>query len=175
MIIDDTMRDEKSQCDINREAAKVSALSSRKIDKYEYLAGEEILPSDQSRIIEQVKFTYCLLGKPFEKQIKTSEVQREKQIKVLEEHGKQLVKYSDEKDSSTHSKQKEILDELANRTMEEIVDLSEQIHFNNLIYHYKGNTALKKFIGFKGPLTFFNNVKEANIALEKAEEEQTEI
>ena len=49
---DDKTRDEKLQYDINREAAKISALSSRKIDKYEYLTGEEILLSDQSRIIE---------------------------------------------------------------------------------------------------------------------------
>ena len=55
------MRDQKLQYDINREATKISALSSRKIDKYEYLTGEEILPSDQSRIIEQVTFTYSPL------------------------------------------------------------------------------------------------------------------
>ena len=59
------MRDQKLQYDINREAAKISALSSRKIDKYEYLAGEEILQSDQSRIIEQVTFTYSPLRKSF--------------------------------------------------------------------------------------------------------------
>ena len=58
MTIDDKIRDEKLQYDINREAAKISALSSRKIDKYEYLTGEEILPSDQSRIIQHAKFTY---------------------------------------------------------------------------------------------------------------------
>ena len=48
-------------------AAKLSALSSEKIDKYEYLTGEEILPSDQRRVIEQAKFTYSPLGKAFEK------------------------------------------------------------------------------------------------------------
>ena len=63
MTIDDKIKDEKLQYDINREAAKISALSSGKIDKYEYLTGEEILPSDQSRIIEQANFTYSLLGK----------------------------------------------------------------------------------------------------------------
>ena len=59
------MRDQKLQYDINREATKISALSSRKIDKYEYLTGEQILPSDQSRIIEQVTFTYSPLRKSF--------------------------------------------------------------------------------------------------------------
>ena len=59
MTIDDEIRDEKLQYKINRAAAKISALSSGKIDKYECLTGKEILPSDQSRIIEQAKFTYC--------------------------------------------------------------------------------------------------------------------
>ena len=48
MTIDDNIIDEKIQHDINREAAKTSALSSGNIDKYEYFTGEEILPSDQS-------------------------------------------------------------------------------------------------------------------------------
>ena len=58
MTIDDKIRDENLQYDINGESAKISALSSGKIDKYEYLTGEEILPSDQRRMIEQAKFTY---------------------------------------------------------------------------------------------------------------------
>ena len=73
MTTDDKIKDEKLKYDINREAAKISALSSGKIDKYEYLTGEEILPSDQSRIIRQAKFTYSPLAKAFEKQIKTVE------------------------------------------------------------------------------------------------------
>ena len=94
MTINDKIKNEKLQDDINREAAKISALLFGKIDKYEYLIGEEILPSDQSRIIEQAKFTYCPLGRAFEKQIKPIEDQGEKQIKALAEHGKQLVKYN---------------------------------------------------------------------------------
>ena len=50
---DDKIRLEKLQFDINREAAKISPLSSGKIDKYEYLTDEEILPSDQSRVMEE--------------------------------------------------------------------------------------------------------------------------
>ena len=80
MTIDNKLKDGKLQCGINRETVKISAFSSGKIDKYEYLADEEILPSDQSRIIEQAKFTYSPLGKAFEKQIKTIEDQGIKQI-----------------------------------------------------------------------------------------------
>ena len=68
MTIEDQIKDEKLQYDINREAAKTSALSSGKIDKYEYLTDGEILPSNQQQIIEQTKFTYSSLGKAFEKQ-----------------------------------------------------------------------------------------------------------
>ena len=78
MTIEDQIKDGKLQYDINREASKVSASSSGKIDKYEYLTGEEILPWNQQQVIQQAKCTYSPLGKAFEKQIKTIEDQGEK-------------------------------------------------------------------------------------------------
>ena len=78
MTINDQIRNEKLHYDINREAAKISSLSSGKIHKYEYLAGEDILPPNQQKIIEQARFTYSPLGKTFEKQIKTIEDQGQK-------------------------------------------------------------------------------------------------
>ena len=63
MICDDKIRDEKLQYTINSQAAKISALSSGKTDKYEYPTDEEILSCKESQIIEKVKFTYDLLGK----------------------------------------------------------------------------------------------------------------
>ena len=53
MEIDCKTREEKLQHDINREAAKISVFLSGKTDKYQSLSGEEILPSDQGRVIEQ--------------------------------------------------------------------------------------------------------------------------
>ena len=82
MTINDQIRDEKLQCDINRKAAEISALSSGKIDKYEYLTGKDILPSNQQQIIEQARFTYSPLGKAFEKQIKTIEDQGKTQVEA---------------------------------------------------------------------------------------------
>ena len=82
MTVDDMIIDEKIQYEINREAAKLSSLSSGEIDKYEYLTDEEIVPSDQSRIIKQSKFTYFPVGKPFEKQIKTIEEQGKKKFRL---------------------------------------------------------------------------------------------
>ena len=80
MTINDQIKDEKLQYNINREAAKISALSSGKLYKYECLTGEDILPSNQQQIIEQKKFTCSPLGKAFDKQI---EEQGKKQVDAL--------------------------------------------------------------------------------------------
>ena len=75
MATDDKIKDKKLHYKINRAAAKMSAISSGKIDKYEYFMDEEILLSDQSRTIERARFTYSTLKKAFEKQTKTIEEQ----------------------------------------------------------------------------------------------------
>ena len=66
MTIDQKIRDRKLKHGINREAAKIPALSLSKIDKY--FTKEEILRSDQSQMIERSKFTFSPLGREFEKQ-----------------------------------------------------------------------------------------------------------
>ena len=82
MTIDDKIRDEKLQYNINREAAKISALSSDKIHKYEYLTNEDILPSNKQQIIEQAKFTYSPLGKALKN--------KQKQLKIKEKNRSRL-------------------------------------------------------------------------------------
>ena len=98
MTIDDKIRDEKLQYDINREAAKISALSSGKIGKNEYFTGEEILPPDQRRVIEQAKFTYSSLRKAFENQTKTIEVLGKKQIDAITNQSKKLAALTNKDD-----------------------------------------------------------------------------
>ena len=83
MKTDDKIRDEKLQYDINREVAKISALSSGKFDKYEYLSCEEMLPSDQRKVIEQSKSTYSPLRKVLKKQTKTIKDQGRKKIDAI--------------------------------------------------------------------------------------------
>ena len=68
MAIDDEVRDEKLQYDINREAANLSTLLSGKLDKYENLSGEEVVPFNQKQIIEQATFVYSHFEKASEKQ-----------------------------------------------------------------------------------------------------------
>ena len=107
MTINDQIIDEKIQYDINREAAKISALLSGKIHKYEYLTGEDILTSNQQQIIEQAKFTYSSLGKAFEKQIKTIEDKGQKQIDALESlKPKAITYYDDDYDDESLEQQK---------------------------------------------------------------------
>ena len=101
MTINDQIRDEKLQYDINREAAKISSLSSGKIHKYEHLTGEDILPSNQQQIIEQAKFSYSPLRKAFEKGTKTIEDQGKKQVDALEKlKRKEETKPIEDKSSS---------------------------------------------------------------------------
>ena len=132
MTIDDQIRDEKLQYDINREAAKISALSSGKIDKYEYYTGEEILPSNQKQIIEQAKFTYSPFGKAFKKQIKTIEDQGEKQVEALQDNKRQLSDTKDYENQFLISKEREIFKNIYNKRLHKIEKLNRKINYNDL-------------------------------------------
>ena len=68
MTTDEKIKDEKLQYDINRGEEKIPALSSGKIDKYEYLSGEKILPFNPRQIIEQAKFASSPFTQAFQKQ-----------------------------------------------------------------------------------------------------------
>ena len=130
MTIEDQIKDEKLQYDINREAAKISALSSGKLDKYEYLTGEEILPSNQQQIIQQAKFNYSSLGKAIEKQIKTIKDQGEKQVVALES-----LKDSDKKLPAikdfipTENLNPEIINEI-----KKIQEIEKKVDRNKMVY-----------------------------------------
>ena len=171
MTIDDQLKNEKLQYDINREASKVSALSSGKNNKYEYVTGEEILPSNQKQIIKQAKLTYSPLGKAFEKQIKTSEDEREKQIKAIPNQGqvKTIKKYIyDDKDSPSILKQKEIFNKLIDKKIKEITELNNEVSSVNLIYKYTGPTDDTKFNEFDNALRLIDKIREGETSLSDA-------
>ena len=173
MRIDDQIRDEKLQYDINREAAKISALSSSKIDKYEYFTGEEILPSNQKQIIEQVKFTYSPLGKAFEKQIKSIEDQGEKQVKALKTLKPKELEAIEDRFNYKHNK---IFYELSSKRIGDVYSISKEIDFNNLIYYFKSsNITPIDFIGFKRPLRIRHEIMNGDLTIEKIEEDQKQI
>ena len=168
MTINDQISDEKFRYDINREAAEISALSSGKIHKYEYLTGEDILPSNQQQIIEQARFTYSPLRKAFEKQIKTIENQGEKQIKAIQDQRqvKTIKKYaSDAEDTPFILKQKEIFNQLVGERLEKITDLDENVNSDYLIYRYKGNNADVKLDKFDNAFNIINKMQNSVISL----------
>ena len=168
MNIDDQIRDGKLQYDINREAAKISASSSGKIHKYQYITGKDLLPSNQQQIIEQAKFTYSPLGKAFENQIKTIEDQGERQIKAIQDQGqdKMIKKYAyDPEDTPYISKQKEIFNKLIDQRCEKITNLDEKVNSNDLIYRYKGNAANANFDKFDNAINIINKIQIGEIEL----------
>ena len=126
MTIEDQIKDEKLQYDINRKAAKISAFSSGKIDKYEYLTGE---------FTNLPKFTYSPLGKAFEKQTKTIEDPGKKQVKAIQDY-KQLVNIDndDYKDTLLLSKEREIFKDIYNKRLDKLEELNNKIGYNNLNY-----------------------------------------
>ena len=159
MTINDQIRDEKLQYDINREAAKISALSSGKIHKYEYLTGEDILPSNQQQIIEQTKFTYSPLGKAFEKQIKTIEDQGKKQVDALESlKPKEQTKPIEDK-SNNKLKATIIFDDLINKRKGLMKELYDSVDYNNLKFEFVGPTKDVGFHEYMDSKEHFNAIK----------------
>ena len=169
MTIEDQIKDEKLQYDINREAAKISALSSRKLDKYEYLTGEEILPSNQQQIIQQAKFNYSPLGKAIEKQIKTIKDQGEKQVVALES-----LKFPDKKLTSikdfipTENLNPETINEI-----KRIEEIEKNVDKNKMVY--KGTNKTYDFGNFKTIRAFGNEIRNNIISLDTANIEQTNL
>ena len=175
MTFDDHIREEKLQYDINKKAAEISALSSGKINKYEYLTGNETLASNQQQIMEQVKFNYSLLGKAFEKQIKTIEDQREKQIKSMQNQGpiKTIKKYAfDDEDSPLILKQKEIFNALADKRIKEINELNEKVNYDDLINKYKGNASEEKSNTYDQAFSLLDEIRDGKISLTNARNDQ---
>ena len=142
------------------EKPKISALSSGKIQKYEYLTGEDILPSNQQQIIEQAKFTYSPLGKAFEKQIKTIEDQGQRQIDALEnlkDQNKQLV--NDDEDKLLLSKEREIFTNIYNKRLDKIEELTKKINGNNLIFTALSSGNTIDFSKKNDPLTLLKKLE----------------
>ena len=163
MTIEEKIRKEKLQSDINREAGKISALSSSKIHKQEYLTGEDILPSSNQQIIEQARFTYSPLGKAFEKQIKTIEDQGKKQVDALKNlKPKEETKPIEDK-SNNQSKATIIFNELINKRKELMNKLYDSVDYNNLKFEYVGPTKDVSFYEYMDSKELFNKIKNNRI------------
>ena len=169
MTIEDQIKDEKLQYDINREATKISALSSGKLDKYEYITGEEILPSNQQQIIQKAKFNYSPLGKAIEKQRKTIEDQGKEQVKAIQDN-KQLVNINkdDYKDKLLLSKEREIFKDIFNKRLNKIEEMNNEIDYDDRDYVILSKDMEYSFSIEKDPISLLNAVKGGEISLEEA-------
>ena len=174
MANNEQIRDEKLQYNINRKAAKLSALSSGKIHKYEYLTGEDILPPNQQQIIEQAKFTYSLLGKAFEKQIKTIQDQGKKQVDALEslKPKEQTKPIGDKYDPL---KATAIFNELINKRKELMSKLYDNVDYNNLKFEHVGPTKDVSFNEYMDSKELFNAIKSSQIKLSEVKNKQNEF
>ena len=168
MTIDEKIRDQKLQYHINREAAKISALSCKKINKYEYLTGEEILHPDQRRVIEQAKFAYSSLGKAFKKQTKTIEDQGKND--AITNHNETLEVLTNKDDHK--SIYKGIFDKLVQEKFDGTKELIHKTDHDNLIYYFKGDTAKKMFNDFDNGKKLFRKIQSGEMKPEDAKELQ---
>ena len=169
MTIEDRIKDEKLQYDINREAAKISALSSGKLDKYEYLTGEEILPSNQQQIIQQAKFNYSPLGKAIEKQIKTIKDQGKKQVVALESLNVPNKKLSSIKDFiPIENLNPEIINEI-----KRIEEIEKKVDRNKMFYKRSNKTY--DFRNLKTIRAFGNEIRINVITLDTENIEQVTL
>ena len=175
MNINDKIRDKKLQDDINS-ATKTSALSSCKMDKYEYLKGKEIFSQKQHSIIKQAKSTYSLLRKALAKQVKTIGQQGEQQRESTDEQGeKQLLAPNENirkdgdngwptynRDKDRDSLDKKIIEEIYERRIDRINKIDRQINFNTLVYRYKSGSRLD-FRSITNPRKLFDEIKSGKI------------
>ena len=166
MTIEDQIKDEKLQYDVNREAAKISALSSGKIDKYEYLTGEEILPSNQQQTIQQAKFNYSPLGKALEIQRKTIEDQGENQADALKTSYKKLPSIKDFVPIEKFNP--EIIAEI-----KRIEEIEKRVDRDKMVY--KSTSRNYDFRGFKTIRTDGNDIRNNVISLKAANLEQANL
>ena len=163
MTVNNQIRDKKLQHDINREAVKISALSSGKIHKCEYLTGEDILLFNQQQIIEQAKFTYSPLEKAFEKQMKTIEDQGEKQIDALKDlKPKEQTKPIEDK-SNNQAKATITFNELINERKKIMSKLYDSVDYNNLKFEYVGRSKSVSFYGYMDSKEVFNAINNNQI------------
>ena len=173
MTINDQIRDEKLQYDINREAAKRSPTSSGKNHKYEYLTGEDLLPSIQQQIIEQIKFTYSPLGKAFDKQIKTIKDQGQNQIDALKKLKPKEQTKAFTYDDKSLGQNEESYNKSFDEKLDEIRELSKEIDCKNLNHNFTTKVSGSiNFIKFKGPFSLLKEIWDWNIPLEMVEEDQ---
>ena len=174
MTINDQIKDEKLQYDINREAAKISALSSGKLHKYEYLTGEDVLPSNQQQIIEQTYLLILLQEELLKNKQKQSRIKVKKQVDALEKLKPEKTKLI--KDTSNNQSRTTIIfNELINKRKELMSELYVSVEYNNLKFEYVAPTGDVSFYQYMNSKELFNAIKSIQIKFSEAKNKQNEF
>ena len=146
-----------------------------KIHKYEYLTGEDILPSNQQQIIKQTKFTCSPLGKAFEKQIKTIEDQEQKQVDGLKDLKPKGQTKPIENKFNNQSKATIIFNDLINKRKKIMSELHDRVDYNNLKFEYVGSTTDVSFYEYMDSKELFNAMKNSQIKFNEVKNKQNEF
>ena len=130
-VLDRRIKQNESQYDLDREAAKISALSSNNLDKYELLTGEDL--GLKPSTVEQAKFEYSPLGKIFNKgltekdkkegllkRLKNIEDKNEKPLEVKSKANENIKEVTDFVDQPLSFEAKELIKEIS--TIQKDVD-----------------------------------------------------
>ena len=163
MKVDDKIKYGKIQYDINREAGKTSVLSSDKNDKDEYLTGENILQSDEIRIIKQTTFIYSPLGKAFEKRKKIIEEQGKNKLKVLRPITQKLI--------IKEAIPENTLTEEAKIELNKIKEIEKMVDRENL--YYKKNKYTYNFQSFRTTSSFGRDIYNGAITKKETDGDQS--
>ena len=149
-ILNRKIKQNESQYDLDREAAKISALSSNNLDKYEYLTGEDL--GLKPSTVEKAKFEYSPLGKIFNKGL-SKEDKKEglfKKLKNIEDKNEQLLKI---KNKAENIKEvtgfvEESFSLEAKALIEEIRTIQKNVDYRKLIIR-GGNNVTYDFSNYK--------------------------
>ena len=128
--------------------------------------------------MNKLNLLILLWEKTFEKQIKTTEDQGQKQMKEIQDQVKvkTIKKYAyDSEDTPFISRQKDIFKELVDERREKITDLDEKVNSDDLIYRYKGSTANVNFDEFDNAFNIINKIQNDEIELADVKKNQEKL
>ena len=139
-----------------------------KFIKYEYLTGEDMLPSKQYQIIEQARCTYSPLGKAFEKQTKAIEGQGQKQVDALN-----TLKSNNQLTNEDVIPKSALNNDEAKKERDKIKDIEKNVDREKLVY--ETNEYTYSFKSFQTIKTFGRDIYQGKITIEEADKYQTDL
>ena len=189
-ILNRKIKQNETQYDLDREAAKISALSSNNLDKYEYLTGEDL--GLKPSTVEQAKFEYSPLGKIFNKglseddkkeglfkRIKNIENKNEEQLKAIEDQGKKQLE--EIKNINVSSKPLKTISffstisEEAKELMNKIKVIDDWLETAQLICTKTDGKTKYDFNKFVLPLKFATKIYLHDLTLQEARHDQQKL